>query len=159
MMYQKAFANNMREKDISHTSKENVLFTIFFIAVKKSQESMAILHLFRSNRKLRFYEVNMTKYINANMLVQDIEQSRANNNHNNAITSQTHNAEHRHFIKMVLDQPAADVAPVVHGEWILDKDMYELLECIVYSCSVCGRLEGKQEPYCNCGAKMDGDNI
>ena len=55
----------------------------------------------------------------------------------------------------IAEQPTADVASVVHGEWILDKDMYELLECIVYSCSVCGRLEGKQEPYCNCGAKMD----
>lgn len=51
----------------------------------------------------------MDRYINANHLIQDIELSRANNNHNNAIASQTHNAEHRHFIRMVLDQPAADV--------------------------------------------------
>ena len=51
----------------------------------------------------------------------------------------------------------ADVAPVVHGEWIFNNDMYELLECIVYSCSVCGRLEGKPEPYCYCRAKMDGE--
>ena len=51
----------------------------------------------------------MKRYINANTLIQDIEKSRANNEHNNAIASQTHNAEHRHFIKMVLDQPTADV--------------------------------------------------
>lgn len=51
----------------------------------------------------------MDRYINANHLIQDIELSRANNNHNNAIASQTHNAEHRHFIRMVLDQPTADV--------------------------------------------------
>ena len=51
----------------------------------------------------------MDKYINKHYLIQDIELSRANNNHNNAIASQTHNAEHRHFIKMVLDQPIADV--------------------------------------------------
>lgn len=51
----------------------------------------------------------MNRYINANHLIQDIGLSRANNNHNNAIASQTHNAEHRHFIRMVLDQPAADV--------------------------------------------------
>lgn len=49
------------------------------------------------------------RYLNANCLIQDIELSRANNNHNNAIASQTHNAEHRHFIRMVLDQPIADV--------------------------------------------------
>ena len=51
----------------------------------------------------------MDRYINSNHLIQDIELSRANNNHNNAIATQTHNAEHRHFIRMVLDQPAADV--------------------------------------------------
>lgn len=53
----------------------------------------------------------MARYINANMLVQDIERNRANNDLNNAIASQTHNAAHRHFIKMVLDQPTADVVP------------------------------------------------
>lgn len=51
----------------------------------------------------------MNRYINANILIQDIERSRANNNHNNAIASQTHKGEHRHFIKMVLDQPSVDV--------------------------------------------------
>ena len=51
----------------------------------------------------------MDKYINANHLIQNIELSRANNNHNNAIASQTHNAEHRHFIRMVLDLPTVDV--------------------------------------------------
>lgn len=49
------------------------------------------------------------KYINVNTLLQDIERSRSDNNHNNPIASQVHNGEHRHFIKMVLDQPAADV--------------------------------------------------
>ena len=55
----------------------------------------------------------MKRYIEVNTLIQDIERSRANNNHNNAIASQTHTAEHRHFIKMVLDQPTADVIEVV----------------------------------------------
>ena len=54
----------------------------------------------------------MARYIDANVLIKDIEQSKANNNHNNSIASQTHNAEHRHFIKMVLDQPTADVVEV-----------------------------------------------
>lgn len=53
----------------------------------------------------------MARYINANMLVQDIERNRANNDLTNAIASQAHNAGHRHFIKMVLDQPTADVVP------------------------------------------------
>ena len=25
-----------------------------------------------------------------------------------------------------------------------------------YYCSVCGGYEGRREPYCHCGAKMDG---
>lgn len=53
------------------------------------------------------------RYIEANALIQDIEQSKANNNHNNSIACQTHNAEHKKFIKMVLDQPTADVVEVV----------------------------------------------
>lgn len=50
-----------------------------------------------------------------------------------------------------------DAAPVVHGEWIEEyvyaQDPYERRR---WRCSICGRVEGKQEPYCNCGAKMDG---
>ena len=38
---------------------------------------------------------------------------------------------------------------VKHGRWI-DK-----VTC--YVCSLCGRVERLQEPYCNCGARMDGD--
>lgn len=55
----------------------------------------------------------MNQYINANSLVREIELSKKNNHHNNAIASQTHNAEHRHFIRMVLDQPIADVVEVI----------------------------------------------
>lgn len=36
-----------------------------------------------------------------------------------------------------------------HGRWI-DKET-------CYVCSLCGRVERLQEPYCHCGAKMDGD--
>lgn len=56
--------------------------------------------------------------------------------------------------------PAADVAPVVHGEWIVNpKREYD------YICSVCDgdapedrwRNHAILKPYCpNCGAKMDG---
>lgn len=56
--------------------------------------------------------------------------------------------------------PAADVAPVVHGEWIAIEKWASKAQ---YKCSVCGRrimasldvakVMGKY-PYCNCGAKM-----
>ena len=55
--------------------------------------------------------------------------------------------------------PAADVAPVVHGEWIVTKTEFGWNSAeypTEYTCSVCGRTERQTEPYCHCGAKMDG---
>ena len=67
--------------------------------------------------------------------------------------------------------PAADVAPVVHGRWLKEKeqtflpveydDIYEpiLHNYVVYRCDRCGRTCKRKEPYCHCGAKMeDGVN-
>lgn len=57
----------------------------------------------------------------------------------------------------------ADVEPVRHGHWIkydryaVDSDGEPVLKIgEEYECSLCGRIEGKKEPYCHCGAKMDG---
>ena len=55
--------------------------------------------------------------------------------------------------------PAADVAPVVHGEWIVQTRSLGYFEPQdTYICSICGREEFRKEPYCNCGARMDGGN-
>ena len=73
------------------------------------------------------------------------------------------NREYDHYtsgfdeaVTRVENFPAADVAPVVHGKWIVDErhrhDPY---------CSVCDYepLTGKKTPFCpNCGADMRGDN-
>lgn len=58
-------------------------------------------------------------------------------------------------------EPAADVAPVIHGRWLPIVSYNN-----TYKCSECGRLlvditDGKNKvakhyPYCHCGAKMDG---
>lgn len=62
----------------------------------------------------------------------------------------------------------ADVAPVVHGEWReefrsqISPDGYfywNTPQKKIYVCSICGREEVKKEPYCNCGARMDGGLI
>lgn len=60
------------------------------------------------------------------------------------------------LIRYVKRQPAADVAPVVHGEWIL-------FLCSVtgdvslYYCSSCRAGSAEKSNYCpDCGAKMDG---
>lgn len=64
-------------------------------------------------------------------------------------------------IRLVKEQPAADVVEVVHGRWIpiIDEPtpLRKMPMLSGYRCSVCGRYEEKEEPYCNCGAKMDGE--
>lgn len=62
------------------------------------------------------------------------------------------------------EAPAADVAPVVHGEWIEEK--YQTISVsrgrtinnTKNCCSVCGNSNGRvKTSYCpHCGAKMDG---
>lgn len=62
---------------------------------------------------------------------------------------------------IISSRPAADVTPVVHGKWVgqvievsdLDGDWLAMK----YHCSLCGRVEYRKEPYCHCGAKMDGE--
>ena len=58
--------------------------------------------------------------------------------------------------------PAADVAPVVHGEWIMVFDANETHENRKPKCSVCGEYhltywsDHAKCKYCpNCGAKME----
>ena len=52
--------------------------------------------------------------------------------------------------------PAADIAPVVHGRWISFLDGDHIMPERYYRCSRCGRVESRRQPYCHCGAKMDG---
>lgn len=58
--------------------------------------------------------------------------------------------------------PSADVAEVKHGYWVDDIQKITTVAGVAcnglvgYKCSLCGRREGSKEPYCNCGAKMDG---
>ena len=52
--------------------------------------------------------------------------------------------------------PAADVAPVVHGRWISFLGCDHIMPERYYRCSRCGRVESRRQPYCHCGAKMDG---
>ena len=58
--------------------------------------------------------------------------------------------------------PTADVVEVKHGEWVEEFAKLTTVKLtgedstIVYRCSRCGRYESQKEPYCNCGAKMDG---
>ena len=59
---------------------------------------------------------------------------------------------------------AADVAPVVHGEWILvGTNEHDYETSVEEKCSLCGRYVYRydtepQDNFCpNCGAKIDGE--
>lgn len=51
---------------------------------------------------------------------------------------------------------AADVAPVIHAQWISFLGGDHIMPERYYRCSRCGRVESRRQPYCHCGAKMDG---
>lgn len=55
--------------------------------------------------------------------------------------------------RIVVDAPAVDAAPVVHGVWKPDPHCYN-----VFHCSACDSPFWAKRKYCpNCGAKMDGE--
>ena len=59
--------------------------------------------------------------------------------------------------RAVKNAPAADVAPVVHGEWKLPTINGKPLLITNFTCSVCGEFSHEETNYCpNCGARMDG---
>ena len=65
----------------------------------------------------------------------------------------------------ILDAPAVDAAPVVHGRWEREPASYWRwtpsgavdVTRTTYRCGLCGRGTAVKSNYCpNCGAKMDG---
>lgn len=60
-------------------------------------------------------------------------------------------------IDMIEDAPAADVTPVVHGEWLLRHEGYgHYWECSVCHTNPCIYVTEHTKFCPNCGAKMDG---
>lgn len=65
-------------------------------------------------------------------------------------------------IEIFENEPTADVVEVKHGEWIDVTEEHTTVAGVKmsgvysYKCSLCGRREINKEPYCNCGAKMNG---
>lgn len=59
--------------------------------------------------------------------------------------------------RIVREAPAADVAPVVHGEWIKTEKGYKCSQCNCLSGLFDQNLHSIFCPWC--GAKMDGGKI
>lgn len=60
-------------------------------------------------------------------------------------------------LKDVRRHPAADVAPVVHAEWIPHEHVSRSPYARNYDCSACGNSPIETGDFCNkCGAMMDG---
>lgn len=88
----------------------------------------------------------MAEYIEREALIKDISESTEPFN-----TGSVFRAINR--------QPAADVAPVVHGRWIEKQEPIPWCEDDVEMftvCSICGCHSVGESNYCpNCGARMD----
>lgn len=77
------------------------------------------------------------KYIERGALIKDIEENQRNTEHHkDGRGKQIHVGEHRHFIRMVYEQPAADVVEVVRCK-----------DCAWSRMIV---VNGKPEYYCQC---------
>ena len=58
-------------------------------------------------------------------------------------------------IKILEEEPAADVAPVVHGRWRTIRNVSGFV-----ACDKCGYWCGTKSKYCpDCGAKMDEEEL
>lgn len=95
----------------------------------------------------------MEKYINAERLIEEFK----------SIHPDSQLMYASAFAEFVKDAPAADVAPVIHGKWMLVR---KFCGGASFKCSVCERQIDvwgwyllNLYPYCNCGAKMDVENI
>lgn len=70
--------------------------------------------------------------------------------------------EDKVFASAIINAPAADVAPIVHGQFIHIGPRFAG-GVDWWNCSICGSLVSGVETkfsYCpHCGAKMDGGNV
>ena len=87
----------------------------------------------------------MTDYIKRKTALEDFERCNAENP----------NWTPQRVKTLLLRQPAADVAEVVHGRWIWNEEG-EIDWEQFYRCSNCGNKEYWESNFCpNCVAKMD----
>ena len=101
--------------------------------------------------------------ISRKALMDAVDKSLYNNPHSIPTQRAMHKHEHNHFLVMILQAPAVDAAPVVHGryrkadfrdEWFTFP--YDCLECGCHTMVCKPNYDESEVTFCgNCGAKMD----
>lgn len=98
----------------------------------------------------------MARYIDAGKLIKAIEENQRNTEHHkDGRGKQIHVGEHRHFIKMVFDQPTLDVVEVVRC-----KDCTQCYHNPSLNTFRCGRFMAVVDPnhFCSCGERNSNEN-
>ena len=97
----------------------------------------------------------MNKYLEQNIIIEAFRKNCPN-------PTDLGNAQH--FINIIRNIPAANVRPVVRGEWIdirpINQSTFEriAIKGAYNKCSLCGRLCFFEENFCpRCGADMRGE--
>lgn len=70
-----------------------------------------------------------------------------------------YNTDAAEVLDSIREAPAVDAVPVVHARWVSFLDGDHIMPERYYRCSRCGRVESRRQPYCHCGAKMDGKEV
>ena len=66
---------------------------------------------------------------------------------------------YKKIMRVIDDAPTADVAPVVHGRWVMKETMIRSPYAKNTYCSKCFYETGNTSNYCpNCGCRMDGED-
>ena len=96
----------------------------------------------------------MARYIDADKFYQKLDKTQTKR--------KECTVDYLEVFEMLDDIPTADVVEVKHGKWVETKEWYfdeyaqSDYQRKCYECSICKRTEQYKEPYCHCGAKMDG---
>lgn len=103
------------------------------------------------------YIERKARYIDAYSLKDKVLESKKNNPHRIDVVARSHNCEHEHFLKMIADEPTADVVEVVRC-----KDCeyrYVPCHCALWYGTVCGKeyfIERGDDFFCSYGKRKEG---
>ncbi len=106
----------------------------------------------------------MARYIDAYSLSNKVFKSKKNNPHCIDAVARNHNCEHEHFLKMIADEPTADVAEVVRckdcEQFMQQYDIHNGLKLHYGICKLNSNKFHDEEVncdhYCSYGEKKEG---